>query len=134
MSKANRSKGYVSLDTLFAILPAIILIALTLKTAAWIGDGMNAKVATQERFDRLVSNAEYLVNYGLAKKDGKIYYPNWLTELDENEIQKVGNASGLIRFGAAFDVAPKSFGNTCIYRIIVYGEAKEIRKLYFCGE
>jgi hypothetical protein len=112
------------------------MLALIIGTAKMIDDaGLEQKMA-QERFDRIVANAEYLVNYGLVVKgEGGKHYPNWIAgEFDANEIAKIGNASGLLSFGAAFDSAPTQYGNTCIYRLIVYGEAKQPRKIYFCGE
>jgi len=124
----NQSKGVITLDTLFAVLPAILIVFYVVKSSAFIVQQNQFQMEQQEKFDKLVSVADYLVNYGLTKKENGKYHPNWIIELNQEKINKAFDASGLEKVKVGFE---KGTG-TCIYRIITYGEQKEIKKLYFC--
>jgi hypothetical protein len=116
------------MDTMVAILPVLLIVVYTLNAMVIAQKNYENTVEAQQKFDVLVSSADYLVNYGLAVKgDGK-YYPNWIVELDLNTIKNVELNSGLKKLTVGFDAD----GTTCIYRVIAYGADKQIRKLYFC--
>ena len=123
-------RAFVSFDTMLAALPIIIMMVYTVKMTAIIWESGNMQLETQEKFDKLVSAANYLVNYGLVKKDGDKYYPNWVIGVDGTVVEKVKEAGGFDYLHVGFE---KGSG-TCIYRLIVYGEKKEIRQLFVCGE
>lgn len=126
------NKGYMSLDTLLAILPVLLIVVYTLNSVMLTKTNYENHFMEQNSFDRLVSSADYLVEYGLVVKDAEKYYPNWIDSLDQKVISEVRAKSGLKRFSVAFDEQPLD-GDNCIYRIVAYGNEKQIKKIYFCG-
>lgn len=124
--------GFVSFDTLIAILPVLLLVLFAIKASVMYGSFSDGQTSAASSYGRLVSSADYLVNYGLVKKESGKYYPNWIVSVDGAEVERVGNAAGLdlhVRIEAEGSAA--SYGS-CIYRLIAYGEEKHIAKIYFC--
>jgi hypothetical protein len=114
----------------------MIILLFAIKTSVMYGNFSDEKVAGTSEYDRLVSSADYLVNYGLVKKESGKYYPNWIISVDDAEVKKIGDASGL-DLQVFLDSTDGANGinsdyGTCIYRLIIYGEKKNIEKIYFC--
>ncbi len=130
---ANHNKAYVSLDTMFAIIPVLLIVAYTLNSMTVAKTNYENSVEKQNAFDKLVSAADSLVEYGLAKKDNEKYYQNWIMEIDNEVVKKTTSNSGLSGLMISLD-EPSMQNTTCIYRLVVYGADKQIKKIYFCGE
>lgn len=118
---------------MLATIPVLLIVAYTMSNAVNYKNSYDNYVSNQNSFDRIVSSADYLVEYGLAVRSKEGYYPNWIMNIDQETIKKTKENSGLKNFAVEFDNPPLD-NSTCIYRIVVYGSEKEIRKIYFCGE
>jgi hypothetical protein len=92
-----------------------------------------------------VSIADYTVKSGAAIRNGSIRYPNWLAEgsVTEDYVEGLRKRTGLSRLSIVIErsdaqnTEPET-GNppvsgTCIYRLVVVGQTKEIRRLFVCG-
>jgi len=133
----NRFNGFVSLDCMFSILPVLILISFTLQFSSNITERTYSGIESQIVFDKLVSVGDYIVKiegvkseeYGLT---GKKRYPNWINErkLSGVDVEGIRKEIGLDELEISLDM-PKE--GTCIYRIVVTGTEKEIRRLFICG-
>lgn len=128
----SRPNGFVSFDTLFASLPALLIVMYSVSYASALSGGAESALSSQYLFDKLVIAADYLVNHGLAVQDATGVHPNWVNDVDLAIVAGAGADAGLSFLHASLDSPPDSDA-TCIYRIISYGDEKSIRKLYFCG-
>lgn len=135
---ANRSKAFISFDTLFALVPILLMVSYTLIFASFLEMRANEKMERQILFDKLVSASNYAVKIGAAKTSGSGFperkaYPNLIAGSDfaplEEELEK------RLRMDLSMGFEEDGFigKGTCIYRLVVYEPADEIRKLYFCG-
>lgn len=128
MIPASRYKGIVSFDAMFSILPMIMMFSFLIQILYFTGETN----LHQEKFDKLVSAADYTVKIGAVQGTEKIRYPNWIekekvTESYVADLRKRMKLDNLyIGFTPADDLA-------CIYRLIVVGEEKKISKLFVCG-
>jgi len=129
----NHNKAYISLDTMLAVIPVLLIVAYTLNSMIVAKTNYENSVEKQNSFDKLVSAADYLVEYGFAVKYDETYYPNWIMEIDNEVLKKTASNSGLSGLMVSLD-EPSMQNTTCIYRLVVYGADKQIRKIYFCGE
>jgi hypothetical protein len=125
-------RGFASFDALFSVLPIVLIVVYTLGMHAYLNEKASSTLGRQVLFNKLVSISDYVVNRAAAKSEDGIVYPNWIVREDfgseESSMAGKMNMKSLsIGFG-------QGHGRTCIYRLVVFGEQKEIRKLYFCGE
>lgn len=137
-SKYESAKGFLSFDTLLAFIPILLMGLYIMNYANLINQKNQNYLKAQVLHNKLVSISELTVNDLAATKYTSIFAeassvkPNWI---DENELAKIDQEKlrkdiGLTKLKIGWDAQ----GNNCIYRIVVFGELKEIRQLYICGE
>ena len=137
--KVNQFKGVISYDSLLSLLPLLLTVVFTLYAVSHLHKSADTSVAQQEKFDKLVSISEYIVKEAAVKKElgvlpfSSLSYPNWIeSEEKPNDINiiQLENRSGISNLHIGF--VPQD-GATCIYRLVVVGESKEIKQLFICG-
>lgn len=133
MIRTSRCKGFISFDALFSILPIILIVSLAMERSMALARESEEAMHNQQSFDKLVSVADYTVKSGAAVRSNGIRYPNWIDEgaLSEEYAVALKNKTGLESLDITMD-GPGGDG-TCIYRIVVSGQQKEIRRLFVCG-
>ena len=142
--------AFISFDTMLSVLPLIIMVTYTLNYAVLMIENNDQNIRKQVLHNKLVSIANLLVNELAAKKmfsDNSpepiaSIKPNWV---DENELAKVDieglrKTMDLVKLdlhwneNAENEEDKKQHAKTCIYRLVVFGESREIRQLFVCGE
>lgn len=127
-------KGYVSMDGLFSILPAMLILILALDMASHIAREGAGRMHGQELFDKLVSIADYTVKAGAAKTDQKqgLRYPNLIDEsrLTQSYADGLASRAGLDALSITLDTPGN--GAVCIYRVVVDANM-DVRQLHVCG-
>lgn len=135
--KSNQSNAFVSFDAIFTILPLLLMVLYVLNVGSFISSKNSESIIRQQTFNKVVSVADYIVKNRAAKTTGSTFskklHPNWI---DENELKAVdgfalAKAVGLTTLSITLDYPTDN--NYCIYRIVVTGTSKQIRKLYVCG-
>ena len=113
------------------LLYSVVLVSIVAIFTTFYSFGSYAlkNVDEERKLNALFLLSEYVVKNLSVEKEGKRYV-NWITDLKEGQIREVAKKLGLKEVKISFS---KSNG-TCIYRIVAYGEEKEIRKIYFCTE
>lgn len=130
--------GFLSFDTLFSILPLLLIVFHVLQVSNFLFENADRNFETQHRFNRMVSIADYVVKKGAVYTEytdtGEplAVYPNWIDDsklegIDESEL---ASEAGLDHVSITLD---QPTNGTCIYRIVVTGQEKEIRQLFVCG-
>lgn len=135
----SRSKGILSYDTLFAMLPVLLIIIYTMNVIGYIYANNSEIVSSQGQFDRLYAISDYLVKDLAAKKQlddnnfNSVAYPNWIdpAAVSGVDIGKLEAKSGISNLYIGFDMPQDK---ECLYRLVVVGEQKEIRQLFICGD
>lgn len=132
---ANRSKGFVSFDFLFAMVPVLLMVSHILIYSAFMQERAAEKLEQQVLFDKLVSISNYVVRVGAAESSGEGFPAKKISP------NLVGDDFSALESGLKSRLALHSLSigfekteGTCIYRIVVHAPTGEIRKLYFCGE
>jgi hypothetical protein len=134
MMRQSRSKGFVTFDALFSIIPILLLISITMQASADLSKRAQYHSHRQQVFDKLVSVADYTVKIGAARHYGNLRYPNWIDEsrISEGYEKDMLEKAGLSALYIGID-EPEDDYAVCLYRIVVVGPEKEIRKLFVCG-
>ena len=133
-------KAFLSFDALISVLAIVLIVVYTINAHAYLTKKASSHIEQQVLFDKLVSIADYVVNNAGAKKQIKdfdsIVYPNWIVEEELSRIDQgaLARQMKLGKLSIGFEEEIKAEGKNCIFRIVVYGEYKEIKKLYICGE
>ncbi len=140
MIHMNRYKGFVSYDGMFSLIPILLLTVFILNTMNFLIYDSIEKMNSQEKFNLIVVVADYIVKEGGAHKDGEKVYPNWIdeSELDgmKSELPEMRTYLSLpnLEFGLenadGYDGEPDK---TCVYRIVVRGQDRELDRLFVCG-
>ena len=137
VKKVNLSRGFVSFDFMFSIIPLLLMISFTLHVSSHITERTSDYVESQIVFDKIVSIGDYLVKVGGIEKEEyglsvSKRYPNWIDEkrLESLDVDGIRRDMGLEYLRVSLDEPGEG---TCIYRIVVTGEEKSIRKLFVCG-
>lgn len=127
-------RGVLSLDALFSMVPVLAMLLLVMEIEAASVKQSEEASHRQQVFDRLVSAADYTVKSGAAVRDGGTRYPNWIDERNitatyTNSLrERIGLGSLYVGLGW-----PGEDYSMCIYRLVVVGEGKAIRRLFVCG-
>lgn len=134
----NRYRGFASFDALFSILAVLMIILVMLSYFRLKTDEINENMEKQERFDRINEIADYLVRKGAVRTEDlgngeTVVYPNWIDESRYYGIDagKLGEKSGIENLEISISEKPER--GICIYRLVVFGESREIRRFYVCG-
>lgn len=142
---ANRfnkcAAGVVFLDLIFAILPIILIVVYTLTHAAYLSDNGTKNLEAQVVFHKLVSVSDVVVKQIASEKSGggwdaksepNLVSAEGVAAIDTNALRdKLGLKSLSIRLSD--ESGTKIQSSICIYRIVVAGEFREIKKLLICG-
>ena len=131
-------KAFIAFDTLFSIIPILLIIIYTFTYANQLQKSYLESLEQTKLENKLVSIANLVVTNLAAKKsleqehDANYIQPNWiveeeLTKVDRENLRKTLNLAQLY-----IDWEPE--GKNCIYRLVVFGEQKETRQLFVCGE
>lgn len=113
-----------------------LLIMYALGLASMIGEDARSAQESQLLFDRLVSAADYSVKVGLAMRsdDGSARYPNWIAgEPSASYVEDIREREGLRDLYISLEEPEIGDHDTCIYRLIVVGSARDISRLHVCG-
>jgi len=129
------ARGFASLDALFCLLPIVLIVFIMMNASASLANHTRAASSRQALFDRLVSVADYTVKSGAAQHEGGVRYPNWLDAdaLSVGYVSDLRRRAGLESLHVSFDEPAEPYG-MCIYRLVVVGDEKEIRRLFICGD
>ena len=106
----------------------MIIIVYLISISYTIGGVSLKNVEEEAKVEKLFALSEFVVK-NLSRREGDRIYINWVEDLDSSMIKKEARKLGLENAEVSFEKKP----GTCIYRIIAFGDKKEIRKLYFCG-
>ncbi|MGB9718973.1 MAG: hypothetical protein ACPL06_00055 [Candidatus Anstonellales archaeon] len=129
-------KGFISIDLMLSIVPIVLMLLFYVQYSVYYSARTIEVMERQTMFNKLVAVADYIVKIKantIKDETGnpKAVYPNWLTDDSMDfDVEKIKQDAGLEKLSISFD---KGEG-ICIYRIVVYGEEKEIRRLFVCGE
>jgi hypothetical protein len=132
-------RGFASLDALFSILPIVFMVLIAMNMVVFISNRAAERSHQEQLFDKLVSIADYTVKSGAIMRNGSVRYPNWLdagriTRGYIEGLRENASISGLSIFIAESEIATNENGyDICIYRLVVLGNAKDIRRLFVCG-
>ncbi len=136
----NRRKGFVSYDGLFSLLPVLMLTVFVLGTMQYLLSDSVDKMDSQEKYNLLVSVADYIVKDGGAYKEGEKVYPNWISETElgavRSQLSEIRSMLGLPGLDFGLEDAEGydgESGKTCVYRLVVSGQEKELDRLFVCG-
>ena len=131
-------KAFIAFDTLFSIIPILLIIIFTFNYANHLQKTYLESLERTRLENKLVSIANLVVTNLAAKKSTEQEYyanylqPNWiidqeLEKVDQENLRKTLNLAEL-------SISWERTGKNCIYRLVVFGEQKEIRQLFVCGE
>lgn len=130
--KKNQYKGFFAIENLVVLLVMLLLLLYTLHTIRQVIEGNSEYYNQQTRLDKLVSIADFIVKKGGAEEGANAIYPNWINEqkLSELQTEELAERIGLEKLYVGWEADD----GTCLYRLVVVGEEKEIRRLFICGE
>lgn len=124
MMKKSHSKGIIIFDTLFSIVPIVLIFIVVMEYIYLF-------LPTEDgKYDKLLSVSDYTVKIGAVFSSAKVRYPNWV---DPSKIDSEYSDEMSKRMGIPIDISFEKGKGTCIYRIVAKGEEKIPAKLYFCG-
>lgn len=132
----SRYKGFISIDLMLSIVPIMLMLLFYVQYSAYYTHRTVEVMERQSTFNKLVTIADYVVKMRaktISDEAGnpQAVYPNWLDEDSLSfDVEKMREDAGLNKLSVGFS---KGEG-ICIYRIVVYGKDKEIRRLFVCGE
>jgi hypothetical protein len=131
----KRARGFASLDALFSLLPIVLIVFIMMNASAALAKHAIDASSRQALFDRLVSAGDYTVKSGAARHEGGVRYPNWLDAdaISVGYVSDLRGRAGLESLYVSFDEPAEPYG-MCIYRLVVVGDGKEIRRLIVCGD
>jgi len=149
-SKNTKDKrAFISFDMMLSILPVVLMVAYTLTYVNFITENSDNLIKKQILHNKLVSVANLVVNDLAAKKmfpdspePVASIKPNWVdeTELAKIDVEDLRKSIGLVKLYVGWKNNDNQiddnldYPKTCIYRIVVYAENKEIRQIFVCGE
>ncbi|MBN1169878.1 hypothetical protein JXA56_02545 [Candidatus Micrarchaeota archaeon] len=128
MIPGSRYKGILSFDAMFSILPMVLMFSFLIQILYFTGETNHQ----QEKFDKLVSIADYTVKIGAVRSEEKIRYPNWIEE-NKLTVSYIDDLQERMKLDSLHIGFVPGEGLTCIYRLVVTGEDKKISKLFVCG-
>lgn len=129
----SRYRAFASLDALASLLPMMLMLMVCWQASHSFAEDAREGMERQERFDKLVSVADYTVKSGAVVREGGLRYPNWI----EEGLLTGAYAEGL-RIEAGLEELEVSLGqpgegSICVYRLVVVGKEKAVGRLFVCG-
>lgn len=133
MILTNRSRGFITLDGMVSLLPILLIIFLLMQSTSLLSNSTSQSSHYQKVFNKLVAVADYTVKSGAAIHHDDLRYPNWIDEqkIDDQFISTLRQKTDLKTL--YISTIPKQNYPICIYRIVVTGSDKTIKKLFVCG-
>ena len=133
MTNQSRYRGFASLDALASLVPTLLMLLILWQASTSLAKSSSESMERQETFNKLVSIADYTVKSGAVMREGDLRYPNWMDEglITESYVESLQKSAGLesLHIGMA-----SGDHGMCIYRLVVSGEEKSIKKLFVCGD
>ena len=120
-SNSDIKNGFITFDTLFSTLAILLILMYGLNIITYLKSNIEKSSEKQTSFDRLYILSEYFIKQKMTTKQDGINFENWIDEQEFSEEYKGVN------------IGFEQIGETCIYRIVAFGNQKEIKKLYFCS-
>ena len=132
-TKQSRHKGFASLDALASLIPILLMLLILWQVCFSFVEGSRTTMERQQMFNKLVSIADYTVKSGAVMRAGSLRYPNWLDEglLSGDYSESLKEEAGLEELYIGMEEPPDR--SMCIYRLVVGGPDKTIKKLFVCG-
>jgi len=138
MPRIDPKHGFVSLDALFSMIPLVMMVSLILALTSTVVKESAISMHRQQVFDKLVSIADYSVEFGLAEADpddpegGRV--PNLIDRslLTDAYADGLMERSGLGKLMISLD-SPSDDMDICIYRLVAEGGTRAIKRLFVCG-
>ena len=130
--------GFVSLDALFSMIPLIMMVSLVLGFTSTIMKESAVSMHRQQVFDKVVSIADYSAGYGLAEADPddpegkKVQNLIDRSLITQAYIDDLMERSGLGKLHISLDGSSDDM-DVCIYRLVVEGNGRAIKRLFVCG-
>lgn len=130
----NRHDGFASLDAVLSLLPMMLMLALLLRLSDDMAMRAQETLARQQRFDKLVSIAEYTIKSGAAVHEGGYRYPNLIDEsaLTAEYAESLRKRAGLDSLYISPDEPDDGYPQ-CISRLYAESGSRGIRILHVCG-
>ncbi len=122
MTQDQQNKGFVIFD--FVLSATILTIIFYVLISTFYLLERSYVIEDQKKLDQLIVFSEYILSE-YAYEIGGVKQQNWVRDT----ISKTRKIGGL-KLHAGFSQT----GDFCIYRLVVSGENKKIKKLYICGE
>ncbi len=134
MKSQSHYRGAISFDTLFSVIPILMIFVLLFQFVQYVGQSIDESSQDQDLFDKLVLVADYTVKSGAVVRDGNIRYPNWIEEdkVSSSYSEALRMRYSLNELFISLDEPYES--SMCIYRVVVSGNSKKISKLFVCGD
>ena len=131
----SRSKGFSSFDAMFSLVPVVMMLLFVMELSSYLAFTVAETAHRQQLFNKLVSVADYTVKTGAVRIVDSAKYPNWLDEgkIDEPYVDGLRKDAGLSRLMISLQEPQEDF-SFCIYRLVVVGEDKQMKRLFVCGE
>lgn len=119
------------METLATVLVWLALLLVVLFTVNQVAGQNRTYLEEQQRWDKLVTIADFVVKQGGAYDQGATIYPNWVDDgkLAQMDREVLRTRMGLQQLSIGY--APAE--GVCLYRLVVRGAQKEIAQLWVCG-
>ncbi|MFH1520800.1 MAG: hypothetical protein ABID61_04090 [Candidatus Micrarchaeota archaeon] len=133
MTIANQSRAFITIDGMVSLLPILLILFLLAESISFLSNS-NAKTShNQIFFNKLVSIADYTVKSGAAIHQDNIRYSNWIDEqkLNAQFVEDLRQKTDLNNL--YISTTSQQNYSVCIYRLVVVGSNKDIKKLFVCG-
>jgi hypothetical protein len=129
--KRKLFNGFIALESLIVLLILLVILLYTLRTIDETTERNIQYLQSQQRFDKLVSIADNVVKISGVRETNDARYPNWI---DENKLVGLPDfyREQFSLSKLSIDFVPSE--GICIYRLVVVGDDKEIKRLIVCGE
>lgn len=117
---------------MMSIIPTMMIFVFLMQSMGLAAGSLRERTERADVFERLVSVADYSVKSGLARHEGDVRYPNWVGgTIDSAFVEGLREKAGFSKLEISFKEPDMG---TCIFRLVVVGDARKMSKLYFCGE
>jgi hypothetical protein len=134
MMMQSRYNGFASFDAMLSVVPVMLMMLFLLNLSSLSASSVDERMHRQEVFDKLVSIADYSVKSGAVMRVDDIRYPNWvdgalLTDSYAEDL-RVRASLGELYISLR---EPDDAYQACIYRLVVTGDEKALKRLHVCG-
>lgn len=123
---------------MFSIIPILLLAVFILNTMQYLLYDSVHKVGAQEKFNMLTVIGDYVVKNadGGAYSDNEKVYPNLIEPSKLSGLEdQLGSELGMSNLEIMLESRnePPIEEKTCIYRVVVNHDSRQIDRLFICG-